>query len=83
MMGLRMDDIHTPTVPSGPTTSYASSNGPSQNKQSLMDLMAEKDRVEGELTALSSVLDSVRRTAAAGACCQIALLIARYSMGSI
>ncbi|KAL9122659.1 MAG: hypothetical protein Q9187_000781 [Circinaria calcarea] len=64
-MGLRMEDIHTPTVPSGPSTStrYASSDGPSQNKQSLTDLMAEKDRVEAELTALSSVLDSVRTAA--------------------
>ena len=54
-----MDDIHTPTVVSGPTTSQGSANGVAQDKLSLMDLMAEKTRVEGELSALSSVLDSV------------------------
>lgn len=58
-MGLKMDDIHMPTVPSGPTTGQRvlqNSNG----EQSLMDLMTEKDRVEGELLALGTVLDSVR-----------------------
>ena len=53
-----MDDIHTPTVPSGPTTGSAV-NGVDKDKLSLTDLIAEKTRVEEELTALGSVLDSV------------------------
>lgn len=56
-MGLRMDDLHAPTVPTGPTTT--SSNGVSKDNLSLTELIAEKDRVELELKALSSVLDSV------------------------
>ena len=55
-----MDDIHTPTVPSGPTTGRSLTNGAGEDKLSLMDLIAEKERVESELSALSSVLDSVR-----------------------
>lgn len=56
-----MEDIHNPTVPSGPTTSgLADGNGVGQKKASLMDLIAEKSRVEEELQALGSVLDSVR-----------------------
>ena len=60
-MGLRMDDIHTPTVPSGPTTGQRAVNGIEKDKLSLMDLIAEKTRVEEELSALGSVLDSVLR----------------------
>lgn len=58
-MGLPMEDIHTPTVPSGPTTGYGAPNGVKHDRSSLLDLMAEKDRVEAELSALGSVLDSV------------------------
>jgi len=36
------------------------SNGVSKDRLSLMELIAEKDRVESELKALGSVLDSVR-----------------------
>ena len=61
IMGLRMDDIHTPTVPSGPTTGQRAVNGIDKDKLSLMDLIAEKTRVEEELSALGSVLDSVLR----------------------
>ncbi|KAK0509290.1 hypothetical protein JMJ35_008661 [Cladonia borealis] len=57
-MGLRMDDIHTPTVPSGPTTGQRAANGIDKDKLSLMELMSEKTRVEEELSALGSVLDS-------------------------
>lgn len=57
-MGLRMDDIHTPTVPSGPTTQVVQ-NATITDRTSLLGLMAEKNRVEAELSALSSVLDSV------------------------
>ena len=55
-----MDDIHTPTVvPSGPTTGHGAVNGVAKDKLSLMDLIAEKTRVEEELVALGGVLDSV------------------------
>ncbi|CAD6577349.1 MAG: GTP-binding nuclear protein gsp1/Ran [Alectoria sarmentosa] len=57
-MGLLMDDIHTPTVPSGPTTAQRVANGVGKDKMSLMDLIAEKTRIEEELSALGSVLDS-------------------------
>lgn len=56
-MGLPMDNLHSPTVASGPT-STASQNG--TQKLSLVELIAQKDNVESELRALSSVLDSVR-----------------------
>ncbi|KAF2793484.1 26S proteasome non-ATPase regulatory subunit 9 [Melanomma pulvis-pyrius CBS 109.77] len=52
-----MDDIHAPTVSSGPTSSgYA--NGVSKDQLSLQELIAEKDRLEAELKALGQVLDS-------------------------
>ena len=58
-MGLHMDDIHTPTVTSGPTTGLGPANGVEKENFSLMDLIDEKTRVEEELSALGSVLDSV------------------------
>lgn len=61
LMGLRMDDIHAPTVSSGPTSS-GYSNGVSKDKLSLMELIREKERLEQELSALGAVLDSVRLT---------------------
>lgn len=59
-MGLSMDDIHTPSVPSGPTTNGARANGVGQEKVSLIDLIEQKTQVEEELKALGGVLDSVR-----------------------
>jgi 26S proteasome non-ATPase regulatory subunit 9 len=56
-MGLRMDDIHAPTIASGPT-SQPTANGTSK-KQTLPELSAQKENLEAELSALSSVLDSV------------------------
>jgi hypothetical protein len=56
-MGLRMDDIHAPTIASGPT-SQPTANGTSK-KQTLQELSAQKENLEAELSALSSVLDSV------------------------
>tara|TARA_R110002003_G_scaffold279_27_gene18235 strand:- start:9405 stop:9608 length:204 start_codon:yes stop_codon:yes gene_type:complete len=58
-MGIRMDDLHAPTVSSGPT-SGGYSNGIPKEQLSLQELIAEKDRVETELKALGQVLDSVR-----------------------
>ncbi|KAL8800443.1 MAG: hypothetical protein Q9200_007243 [Gallowayella weberi] len=60
-MGLPMDDIHTPTVPSGPASSYDPHTTNGAGGTSLLDLIAEKARVEEELRALSSVLDSLGR----------------------
>ena len=57
-MGLRMPDIHTPTVPSGPTTSAPSSSA-APDKRSVFELMDAKKQIEEELSALGSVLDSV------------------------
>lgn len=57
-MGLNMNNIHNPSVPSGPTTSPGTSEAVEQDKMSLMDLISKKERVEAELSALSSVLDS-------------------------
>ncbi|KAI4254092.1 MAG: hypothetical protein L6R42_007333, partial [Xanthoria sp. 1 TBL-2021] len=57
-MGLPMDDIHTPTVPSGPASTHTSGSGNRAGRASLQDLIAEKTRAEEELKALSSVLDS-------------------------
>lgn len=57
-MGLRMDDLHAPTVQSGPN-SQPTVNGV-DTKQSLQELMSQKEYLEAELSALGSVLDSVR-----------------------
>lgn len=57
-MGIRMDDLHTPTVASGPTSS-SYSNGVSKEQLSLQELIAERNRLEAELKALGQVLDSV------------------------
>ncbi|TKA33134.1 hypothetical protein B0A50_00687 [Salinomyces thailandicus] len=55
-MGLRMDDLHAPTVGSGPTSQPAANGiGP---KLSLQELITKKENVEAELSALGSVLDS-------------------------
>lgn len=59
VMGLHMDDIHTPSVASGPTSGPGPDTGVETDKLSLMDLINEKTRVEEELSALGSVLDSV------------------------
>jgi len=55
-MGLPMDDnIHAPTVPSGPTT--ATGFGDLSNL-SVVELMDQKERIESELSALSGILTS-------------------------
>jgi 26S proteasome non-ATPase regulatory subunit 9 len=53
-----MDNIHAPTVGSGPV-SGGYSNGVPKEQLSLQALIAEKDRLETELKALGQVLDSV------------------------
>ncbi|USW49066.1 Putative 26S Proteasome non-ATPase regulatory subunit 9, PDZ superfamily, PDZ domain 6 [Septoria linicola] len=56
-MGLRMDDLHAPTVASGPTSGGATASG-TIAKQSLQEIIAQKENLEAELSALGSVLDS-------------------------
>jgi 26S proteasome regulatory subunit N4 len=54
---LRMDNIHAPTVPSGPS-SHPTADG-NVKKLSFAELQQKKDDMEAELKALSGVLDSV------------------------
>jgi 26S proteasome non-ATPase regulatory subunit 9 len=53
-----MDDIHTPSVASGPI-SGAYANGAPKDELTFDQLIAEKEKLEEELKALSAVLDSV------------------------
>ncbi|EED21082.1 26S proteasome non-ATPase regulatory subunit Nas2, putative [Talaromyces stipitatus ATCC 10500] len=56
-MGITMNrDIHAPSVPSGPTT--AGTGFRDLSKLSMVELMSEKERIEAELSAYSSVLTS-------------------------
>jgi hypothetical protein len=57
-MAHRMENLHAPTVPSGPT-SVRVTNGIQTNGLSLSQLQAKKDGLEAEIRALSNVLDSV------------------------
>ena len=52
-----MNNLHAPTVPSGPTTAPAT-NGNAVHL-SFAELQRKKDDVEAELKALGGVLDSV------------------------
>ncbi|KAK0249469.1 putative 26S proteasome regulatory subunit [Friedmanniomyces endolithicus] len=51
-----MPDLHAPTVASGPTSQNAASG--TERKLTLPQLMAKKEDLEAELSALGSVLDS-------------------------
>lgn len=55
-MGLRMDDLHAPTVASGPTSQGIPDGA--QPGRSLQELIVQKESLEAELSALGSVLDS-------------------------
>jgi hypothetical protein len=55
---LRMENLHAPTIPSGPT-SRGTTNGIKTAGQTLAELQAQKDNMEAELKALAGVLDSV------------------------
>jgi 26S proteasome regulatory subunit N4 len=52
-----MDNIHAPTVPSGPSSRQAVNGNATQ--LSFAELSARKENMEAELKALSGVLDSV------------------------
>lgn len=59
IMGLNMDNIHIPSIVSGPTTSHATTKTLEQAQLSLMGFHSEKQRIEKEISALSRVLKSV------------------------
>jgi hypothetical protein len=70
-----MDDIHSPSVAGARATRSVPSSAPtgsSSSTEALFELMKEKDRVEAELKALGSVLDSVELL-----CRQLLLLTCR------
>ncbi|KAH7364147.1 26S proteasome non-ATPase-like protein regulatory subunit 9 [Rhexocercosporidium sp. MPI-PUGE-AT-0058] len=54
---LRMENLHAPTIPSGPTSGPAT-NGTQTNGLTLAQLQAKKDNLEAEIRALGGVLDS-------------------------
>lgn len=54
-----MENMHAPTIPSGPTSNGIGTNGIRTAGQTLPELQAKKDNIEAELKALSGVLDSV------------------------
>ncbi|KAK0939815.1 putative 26S proteasome regulatory subunit, partial [Friedmanniomyces endolithicus] len=54
-MGLRMPDLHAPTVGSGPTSQPTAG---AREQLTLPQLIAKKENLEAELHALGSVLDS-------------------------
>ena len=54
---LRMDNLHAPTIPSGPS-SRPLANGNAAHL-SFAELSQKKDNLEAELKALGGVLDSV------------------------
>ncbi|TVY45119.1 26S proteasome non-ATPase regulatory subunit [Lachnellula occidentalis] len=53
-----MENLHAPTVPSGPTSGSAGTNGIQTSGLSLTQLQAKKDNIEAEIRALGSVLAS-------------------------
>ncbi|KAF7949782.1 uncharacterized protein EAE97_003291 [Botrytis byssoidea] len=53
-----MENLHAPTIPSGPTSGLGATNGVQTNGLTLAQLQAKKDNIEAEIKALSGVLDS-------------------------
>ncbi|EDO02049.1 hypothetical protein SS1G_04525 [Sclerotinia sclerotiorum 1980 UF-70] len=53
-----MENLHAPTVPSGPTSGPAATNGMQTDGLTFSQLQAKKDNIEAEIKALSGVLDS-------------------------
>jgi len=56
---LRMENLHAPTVLSGPTSGSANTNGTQTSGLTLAQLQSKKDNIEAEIRALGGVLDSV------------------------
>ena len=59
-MGFKMDDVHAPTVVSGDASSTNKIHNDSPDNVNLLHLVRDRDRMESELWALGSVLESVR-----------------------
>ncbi|KAA8576569.1 hypothetical protein EYC84_006672 [Monilinia fructicola] len=55
---LNMDNLHAPTVLSGPTSGTAANNGMQTDGLTFEELRSLKYNTEAELEALSGVLDS-------------------------
>ncbi|KAI1964649.1 putative 26S proteasome regulatory subunit [Ophidiomyces ophidiicola] len=55
-MGIPMDELHAPTVPSGPTS--GTGGGRDISRLSINELYHEKENIEAELKALSGILQS-------------------------
>ncbi|KAM0129804.1 hypothetical protein ACHAP3_001604 [Botrytis cinerea] len=53
-----MENLHAPTIPSGPTSGPGAANGIQTNGLTFSQLQAKKDNIEAEIKALSGVLDS-------------------------
>ncbi|KAF7892882.1 uncharacterized protein EAF02_000420 [Botrytis sinoallii] len=53
-----MENLHAPTIPSGPTSGPGATNGMQTNGLTFAQLQAKKDNIEAEIKALSGVLDS-------------------------
>jgi len=61
-MGIHMEDIHNPSVPSSSNSTSlpsASSTNGTPSREEVLQLMERKDLIEAELNALGAVLDSV------------------------
>lgn len=63
-----MDNLHAPTVPSGPTSARVANGNAAQ--LSIAELQRKKDSIEAELRALGGVLESVRAALTSRAGCQ-------------
>lgn len=59
---LNMENLHAPTIPSGPTSGPGATNGMQTNGLTFAQLQAKKDNIEAEIKALSGVLDSAGYT---------------------
>lgn len=59
---LNMENLHAPTVPSGPTSGPVAINGMQTDGLTFSQLQSKKDNIEAEIKALSSVLDSAGYT---------------------
>ena len=57
-----MENLHAPTVPSGPTSAPANDNQFRTNGLTFAELQQKKDNLEAEIKALGSVLESVGLT---------------------
>lgn len=56
-MGLPMANLHAPSVAS--SSNVGGQNANASSRASISELMSRKENIEAELSALSSVLDSV------------------------